>query len=337
MSKKGENIYKRKDGRWEGRYIQTYDFSGKAKYGYVYAKTYTELKKKLLERQTAEKDGKMQNCQHIQYDNIIDSWLFSVKLKVKESTLARYIGLIDRHIRPALGNYDIRQISTELLEQYTVYLRSDGRLDGTGGLSAKTVTDILIIIKSTMKYAVSHGYSVNCQINQLSIKKDTHEMRVLSVSEQTALLGVLLYNLDLFKLGVLICLYTGIRIGELCALRWEHIILADGILEIRDTMQRIQDTFSSSSTKTKIICTKPKTRQSVRDIPIPKWLIEFMEPFQAMPKAYLLTGCTDTWVEPRTMQNHFKRYVEEAKIEHANFHSLRHTFATRCVELGFDI
>ena len=102
MSKKGENIYKRKDGRWEGRYIQTYDFFEKPKYGHVYARTYTEVKKKLLKRQTARKDEKMQNCQHIQYNNILDSWLFLVKLKVKESTLARYIGLIDRHIRPDL-------------------------------------------------------------------------------------------------------------------------------------------------------------------------------------------------------------------------------------------
>ena len=337
MSKKGENIYKRKDGRWEGRYIQAYDLTGKAKYGYVYARTYTEVKKKLLERQTTARNEWQLNHRSTQYNNILNSWLSSEKLKVKESTIVRYIGLIERHIRPALGNYDIRQISTELLEQYTVYLLSDGRLDGTGGLSSKTVMDILIIIKSTMKYATSHGYLINCQTNQLTVKKDTQEMRVLSVSEQTALLGVLFCNLNLFKLGIVLCLYTGIRIGELCALRWEHISLTEGILKIRDTMQRIQDTASTSKKKTKVICTEPKTKQSMRDIPIPKWLVKILEPFQAEPKAYLLTGSADTWVEPRTMQNHFKRYVDEAEIKDANFHSLRHTFATRCVELGFDI
>lgn len=337
MSKKGENIYKRKDGRWEGRYILAHDFTGKAKYGYVYAKTYTEVKKKLLERQTTGITEKQKNDRHTKYSTILDNWLFSAKSKVKESTLARYIGIIDRHIRPELGNYDISQISTEMIEQYTGYLLSNGRIDGTGGLSPKTVMDILIIIKSTMKYATSHSYLVTCQINQLSVKRDTHEMRVLNASEQAALLGVLFSNMDLFKLGVLICLYTGIRIGELCALRWEHIDLADGVLKIRNTMQRIQNTTFASTKKTKVICTNPKTRQSARDIPIPQWLIESLKPFQAEKKAFLLTGTADAQVEPRTMQNHFKRYVKEAQIDPANFHSLRHTFATRCVELGFDI
>ena len=337
MSKKGENIYKRKDGRWEGRYIRTYDLTGKAKYGYVYAKSYTEAKKILLERQAVEKEKDLKHLRHTQYNNILDSWLCSAKIKVKESTLSRYTGLINRHIRPVLGKYDIRQISTELLERYTAYLLTDGRLDGTGGLSSKTVTDILTLVKSTMEYAVTHGYAVCCHINQISIKKDTHEMRVLTASEQTALLGVLFSNMDLYKLGVLICMYTGIRIGELCALRWEHISLTDGILKIRDTMQRIEDTEPTANAKTKIICTEPKSRCSVRNIPLPKWLQKTIAPFQNLPKTYLLSGRTDKGVEPRTMQNHFKQYVEQAGLEHANFHSLRHTFATRCIELGFDV
>ena len=188
-----------------------------------------------------------------------------------------------------------------------------------------------------MEYAASHGYAVSCHINRISIKKDTQEMRVLTASEQAALLGVLFSDMDLYKLGVLLCLYTGIRIGELCALRWENISLAEGVVKIRETMQRIPDTSPSTAKKTKLICTQPKSKKSIRDIPVPAWLINILSSYQTSPGACFLTGKPDKFTEPRTMQNHFKRYLCEANIQPANYHSLRHTFATRCVELGFDI
>ena len=338
MSKKGENIYKRKDGRWEGRYILSYDLTGKAKYGYVYAKSYTETKQKLLERQTNNAIKKATSSRKTLYGNVLEDWLRSVKMRVKESTYARYKRLVDSHIAPILGKYDISNISTQLIEQYVDYLLSDGRLDGQGGLSPKTVTDIVTIIKNTMEYAKYHGYCVMCHLDKLSIKRSNHkEMRVLSTTEQNALLRVLFENMDLYKLGVLICLYTGIRIGELCALRWKNISLQDGVLKIRETMQRIQNSDNGGSNKTKVIITEPKSHCSIRDIPLPAWLVNNLRPFQSEPDAFVLSGKVGRWVEPRTMQNYFQRYLTESGIEHANYHSLRHTFATRCVEVGFDI
>ncbi len=338
MSKKGENIYKRKDGRWEGRHIISYDLTGKAKYGYVYAKSYGEVKKKLLERQSNNTLIKVEIGRKTTYGNLLDDWLRSVKMRVKESTFARYKRLVDSHISPALGRYDITNISTQLVEQYVEHLLLDGRLDGQGGLSPKTVTDIVTVIKNTMEYAKYHGYYVSCYLDKLSVKNSEYEeMRVLSTTEQNALLRVLFENMDLYKLGVLLCLYTGIRIGELCALRWENISLQTGVLKIRETMQRIQNTSPNTSSKTKIVITQPKSLCSIRDIPLPKWLITILLPFQGDANAFLLTGNVQKWVEPRTMQNRFQRYLIDAEIEHANFHSLRHTFATRCIEVGFDV
>lgn len=153
MSKKGENIYKRKDGRWEGRYIRLYDENGKAKYGYVYGKNYSDVKQRLLEKKaySGSQADMASKCSAL-YSEVLDAWLQSTRINIKESTYARYSHLIDTHIRSQLGKYQISKISTQLIEGFIENLLSCGRVDNNGGLSAKTVTDILTIVKSTIDY-----------------------------------------------------------------------------------------------------------------------------------------------------------------------------------------
>lgn len=124
--------------------------------------------------------------------------------------------------------------------------------------------------------------------------------------------------------------------AELCALQWEDFDLAHSKLKIRKTMQRIQDLGNGSVSKTKIVITEPKSQCSIREIPLPLFIVDVAKKFASNPKAYILTG-TDRYIEPRTMQNRFKSYVKECNVEPANFHVLRHTFATRCVEVGFEV
>ncbi len=109
------------------------------------------------------------------------------------------------------------------------------------------------------------------------------------------------------------------------------------MLRVRKTMQRIQDKNVGAATKTKVIITEPKSQCSVRDIPLPVFVLELARRFEGVPKAYVLSGDKSTYVEPRTMQNRFKQYIRDSGIADANFHTTRHTFATRCVEAGFDI
>lgn len=337
MSKRGENIYKRKDGRWEGRYIKCRTLQGKIQYGYVYGKSYSEAKAKLKENaSTPIRASINQMAQFTLYGEILKAWLLSAKNRVKESTISRYNHILQRHIQPFLGNYQISEIGVALLEEYIDYLLQHGRLDGSGGLSPKSVADIIVVIKSSMRYAQENGYPVNCSPAGLSVKRSKKDMRVLSKKEQQQLECVLMQDTDLTKFMVLLCLYTGIRIGEACALRWEHLQLDSGILKVRETMQRIQAP-QNITTKTKVIITEPKSACSKRDIPLPKFLIQYAAQFQAERKAFVLTGETDQFIEPRTLQNRFRNYVEASGIEHANYHALRHTFATRCVELGFEI
>lgn len=338
MPKKGENIYKRRDGRWEGRYIRSHDLSGKAQYASIYGKTYSEIKQKLLRiKALPQQHSEGQGNQIVTYNRILDDWLRSSRLNIKESTYARYTHLIEKHVKPNLGNLTLSRLNTQIVEDFITEQLKNGRLDGRGGLSPKTVTDILTVIKSTIEYARYNNYNIVCNLKKLSIKKKDKEMRVLTQAEQTALIKTLTDEMDLCKFGVLLSLYTGIRIGELCAMTWEDLNLSSSVLKIRKTMQRIPETEIGAIHKTKIVITEPKSKCSIREIPLPSFIVDIARQFSALPQAFVLTGDSKRFIEPRTMQNRFKSYILESGIEKANFHAIRHTFATRCVEVDFEI
>lgn len=339
MSRTGENIYKRKDGRWEARFISSYDEFGKAKYKYLYSQTYKEVKAKLINAQSQLNISAYKNCKNStdKYAYWLDEWLQTKRITVKDSSYIRYRNLITNHIVPILGNYPISKISTELMQKYVHDKIYNGRMDGKGGLSPKTMSDIFVIIKESFKYAQSKGTFTQCSFEHITFKKNKQEMRVLNHNEEQRLLSVLFDEIDLYKLGVFICLYTGIRIGEVCALQWKDISIQDKTIRIEKTMQRLQSKEINLPQKTTIIITEPKSDCSKRTIPLPAFVVEVLTPFVASPTAFVLSGCSKAYVEPRTMQNHFKTYLRQSHICNVNFHALRHTFATRCVEVEFDI
>lgn len=337
MARTGENIYKRKDGRWEARLIVSYDIRGKAKYKYLYARTYSEAKQKLLTAHSSNSSvNRATSMGREKYDYWLSKWLSLKRTAVKSSTYIRYKNMIDNHIKPSLGDYPINRISTTLIEDFVLEKIQFGRLDGNGGLSSKTVSDILVVIKETLKYAVREGAPVNYGFDRIPLKKNNQNMRVLSISEQKNLVSILSDRTDKYKMGVFICLYTGIRIGELCALKWKNVSLKEKVIKVECTLQRLQNDEPGSITKTVITVTEPKSTASLRVIPLPDFVINIMAPFAGPDNCFILSGKSDVAVEPRTMQNRFKSYIAEAGIDNANFHCLRHTFATRCIEAGFD-
>lgn len=161
-------------------------------------------------------------------------------------------------------------------------------------------------------------------------------MRVLSRNEQEELYHYLYTELTPGNIGILISLFTGLRVGEVCALRWEDISFPEQAIYVHQTMQRVQ-VKNDPNQKTKIIITAPKSACSIRTIPIPDLLVPVLELYKTTAIGYVLTNSHQRIMEPRTLQNYFKKALRNSSIKDANFHSLRHTFATRCIELGFDV
>lgn len=331
MSKRGENIHKRKDGRWECRYLTATE-NGK-KYVYIYGKTYAEVKNKRLAYACgAQTKAVYSSTDRIIMAEIFDNWLDMERASLKRSTAANYSNIIEKHLKPEFGSISCDKLTADGINRYTCIRLNDG----DNVLSPKYMHDILTVLKSAVRYA-SENYKCGCSVKDIAMPKlIKSNIDVLDVHEQKLLSEYLMKDSDCSKLGVMLCLHTGLRIGEICALKWENIDLKNGSIEVKNTVYRMKN-IKGGGPKTILTVDTAKTAASVRMIPLNSFILTILKGMGThMPDEYFLTG-TKTLIEPRTYQYRFKKYLKEAGIERVNFHTLRHTFATNCVRAGCDV
>ncbi len=325
MARRGENIYKRKDGRWEGRYKSGVKADGTVKYVSIYGKTYAEVKAELSEKRV--KTAVSAVPKNLTLNNLFPMWFADIRLKVKESTYMNYQMKYDKHISPSLGRILYDKLTVENLNAFIQSKLSSG-------LSAKYTADIAGVIKSVCRFAKKrYGYENKSELMSIP-KGKAKEKELLDKTEQTQLNNYLIANPTPSNVGILLSAATGIRIGELCALKWENIDLKEKILTVRTTVQRIKNI--EGKTATKLVVTSPKSSSSVREIPLPEFIVPLLSKLKANNNYYLLSG-TKSIVEPRVMQYRFKRILSDLNLPYVSFHSLRHGFATNCIVLGVDV
>ncbi|MDR1687115.1 MAG: site-specific integrase [Clostridiales bacterium] len=317
MAKTGNNTYKRQDGNWEGHNIKS-DFN-----------------EKLSDDCLLQNQNFTEGTQ-LTFGEAAEQWLYNASIRIKTSTYASYLGVLSNRILPIMGGYKLQTFSSSLIDSFTKTMLSTGRKDGKGGLSPKTVRDTLVVVKSILDFA--HKSNPSASDLKITYPKSGRKLiRVFSRHEQNALEQVLKDKPDKYKTGILLCLYTGLRIGEICALLWKNISLDMGVISVKQTLQRVKNMDKSASNKTMIIIDAPKTICSIRDIPLSSNMVRHLSAFYTGEDGYFLSDSRSGITEPRTLQNHFKNYVKTAGIASANYHCTRHTFATRCIEAGMDV
>lgn len=262
------------------------------------------------------------------FEEMYLSWKEEKKNFVKRSTLSVYTLLAEKHLLPEFGR--CTRIGERDVQSFVLRKLASG-------LSQKSVKDILIVLRMVVRHAMKGGWDGNCHWD-IRYPKDHHRhgLKVLTSSEQKRILDFLSMHMSYRNLGIYICLNTGMRIGEICALKWSDIDIAERVINVRRTIERIYIT-DAADRRTEIVEGPPKTINSIRDIPISALLIKKLRPIMKIvhPDAYVLTNDMRA-LEPRLYRNYYNNMIKKHNLPKINFHGLRHSFATRCIESNCD-
>ena len=262
------------------------------------------------------------------FEEIVVLWQSDKKQYVKRSTYSAYSLLVNNHLIPAFaGAYDV----TEEMVQGFVFTKLEQ------GLSQKSVKDILIVLKMILRFAVKQGFMQHREIDvKFPTERERQELEVLSRSSQKQIMEYVQSHFTFMNLGIYICLCAGLRIGEVCALVWDDIDVESGVINVSKTIQRIY-VIEGGEKHTEVIIDTPKSKNSIREIPIPRDLLKMIKPFKKVVNGrfYVLTNSAQP-TEPRTYRNYYKRLMTQLDMPKLKFHGLRHSFATRCIESKCD-
>ena len=256
------------------------------------------------------------------------AWKIDKQRYVKQSTYAAYVLVLENHILPAFG--ECEALSEKLVQEFVLRKLN-------GGLSVKTVKDILIVLKMVMKFGVKNGCMNYCEWDiKYPTTEGGKEIEVLTVAHHKKILNFIRQNFTFRNLGIYISLTTGLRIGEICGLKWSDIDADNGTITVRRTIERIY-IVDGEEKHTELIVNTPKTKNSCREIPMNKELLSMVKPLKKVVNTdfYVLTN-EEKPTEPRTYRNYYHRLMARLDIPRLKYHGLRHSFATRCIESNCD-
>lgn len=259
---------------------------------------------------------------------IAAAWKEYKRPYVKQSTMAAYVLILENHILPYFG--DGASLQEQTVQAFVLQKLEDG-------LSAKTVKDILIVLKMVMKFGVKNEWMTYYEWDiKYPTTSTNKELEVLSVANHRKILNYIQSHFTFPWLGIYISLSTGLRIGEICALKWSDINIVDGTITISRTIERIY-IIEGEKKHTEIVINTPKTKNSCREIPMSKELLAMIKPLKKVVNDdfYVLTN-DERPTEPRTYRNHYNGLMAKLDIPKLKYHGLRHSFATRCIEAGCD-
>ena len=262
------------------------------------------------------------------FEEIVVLWQADKKQYVKRSTYSAYSLLVNNHLIPAFaGVYDV----TEDMVQSFVFTKLEQ------GLSQKSIKDILIVLKMILRFGVKQGCLEHREIDvKFPTERERQEVEVLSRNNQKHIMEYVQSHFTFMNLGIYICLCAGLRIGEVCALVWDDIDVENGVINVSKTIQRIY-VIEGGEKHTEVIIDTPKSKNSIREIPIARDLLKMIKPFKKVVNGrfYVLTNSAQP-TEPRTYRNYYKRLMTQLDMPKLKFHGLRHSFATRCIESKCD-
>ncbi len=274
-----------------------------------------------------------EESEEITFQELSKMWLFGKGIKVKQSTYQKYQYLLDKYILPYLGDISVKNLNTQLINQKMEELYFTGEKEH---LSLSIMKSVLYIVKAVLKYSACIGKMNLMEVTFELPSPSMEETETLSKVQITQLLNCISQEKSDNNLGILICLCTGVRIGEVCSFQKRDIDFQNKVISVRTTVQRLK---INGDTKTSLIVTAPKSRKSYRMIPVPEFLFKKLGDYQLnkLEENQYILGRKNVPYDPRTLQYAFQRVLEKCKIDHIKFHGLRHTFATNCVRNGFDI
>ena len=255
-------------------------------------------------------------------------WKDSKRPFVKQSTMAAYVLILENHVLPYFGDGD--SLHEQAVQAFVLQ-----KLER--GLSVKTIKDILIVLKMVMKFGVKKEWMTYYEWDiKYPPSSENKVLDVLSVTNHRKILNHIQSHFTFMGLGIYISLSTGLRIGEICALKWSDINVADGTITVSRTIERIY-IIEGEKKHTELIINTPKTKNSCRKIPMSKELLAMIKPLKKVVNEdfYVLTN-DERPTEPRTYRNYYNGLMVKLDIPKLKYHGLRHSFATRCIEAGCD-